>query len=150
MATHWLTVQSFRRSQEVLAAINTLSIHIKLELDGVRDEGRTAAVARAKETLASFLFEMDRGTEEAELGDSKPLLGTDPRRSQLVKNFVAARQNRHRFRSVLFRNKLSSVPQLLNSEVREDRLSLLQCLEDLRTLLEEHVDVDAERILREI
>jgi len=40
--------------------------------------------------------------------------------------------------------------QLLNSDRREDRTAILESLEELRVLLEEHMHVDAERVLGEI
>ena len=150
MKAQWLAVQSFHHSQDLLDAINTLSIYIKLWLAGIPDEGRGGAAERARETLASFLKELQTVVQEAGQIEAKPVMGADPRLRQLAKSFMEAKRDRHRFRSVLFRNTLPHVEQLLCSDTEEDRRSLLQCLQELRVLLEEHIHVDAARILGEI
>jgi hypothetical protein len=150
MSTQWLAIQSFQYDQDLLAAINTLSIHTKLELAGVADSERIEAAKQAREKLTSFFRELEVIVPLAEQGETTPLLGTTPRLRQLVKSFTAARGNSHQFRSVLFRDKLSHAQQLLYSDKPEDKQALVQCLEELRTLVEEHVDTDAAQIFGEV
>ena len=150
MNPQWLAVQSFQNSQDILAAINTLSIYTKLELAGRTDKKRAKRATEAKENLTSFLLELEKMVQQAEKGETKPLLGIDPRRRQLVKSFMTAKHDYHRFHSALFRDKLSRVHELLRSEVEEDRRALLPCLEELRILLEEHLETDTTQILGEI
>jgi hypothetical protein len=150
MSIQWLTVQSFQHSQDLLAAINALSIHIKLALTGISDEERKGTADGARETLLSFLTEMDTVVKETEQQGSAPIVGVDPRVRQLAKSFVVARRNRRRFNSVLFQNSIQRVQQLLCSNDKEDQASLLKSLEELRVLLEEHVHMDVERLLGEI
>jgi hypothetical protein len=144
VTTEWLAIQSFQYSQNLLSAINTLSIHTKLYLAGIPDEERAEAADRARETLASFLEELEPMVQEEEKGNV--VLGIDPRRHQLVKSFIFAR-NRNRFHSILFQGKSSRVQELLRSDERKDLRSLLPCLEELRVLLEEHIRADAMQIL---
>ena len=150
MSTQWLAIQSFQHSQEVLAAINTLSIHLKLGLAGVPDEGRADAAQRSRETLATFFRELETVVQEAEEGATKPLVGTDPRTRQFARSFIAAKHDPQRSHSVLFHPTLSQAQKLLRSEKAEDQQALLQGLGELRALVEEHVDTDALHILWEI
>ena len=148
METEWLAIQSFQHSQNLLSAINTLSIHTKLELAGILDEGRVAAAERARETIVSFLAELQEMAQEAEKG--KTILGVDPRRRQLVESFIAAKHNPRRFRSALFQDTSTRVQKLLRSNSEEDSEFLLECLKELRILLEDHIHTDAVQILGEI
>lgn len=148
METEWLAIQSFQHSQNLLSAINTLSIHTKLELAGIPDEERAAAAKQARETIASFLTELEEMVREAE--KEKTILGADPRRRQLVESFIEAKHNPRRFRSVLFQDASTRVQELLHSDKEEDSRSLLECLKELRVVLEEHIHTDAMQILGEI
>ena len=150
MSTNWLAIQSFQHDQDVLSAINILSIDIKLELAGVLDEKRAKAANQARDKLASFFQQLEAMLQEAGKTGSEPLLGTNLRLRQLVANFSAAKRDRTRFRSALFRSSLSHAQQLLYSTNETAKRSLLQCLEELRILLEEHIHGDAVRILGEI
>jgi recombinational DNA repair ATPase RecF len=145
MTTEWLAIQSFQHIQELLSAVNTLSIHTKLGLAGLSDECRAEAADCARKTLDSFLKELEPMVQEAE--DEKLILGADPRRRQFVESFITAKHNRHRFHSALFQDTFSLIRNLLSSNKEEDRRSLLKCLEELRVLLEEHIHADTMQIL---
>ena len=133
-------VQSFHENQKFLFAINTLSIHIKLETAGHPDMNRAKQIPEAKEVLRLFLTELEPQVQRAEGAETKPLLGVDARRRQFVKNFVAARRNR--IRSSFLRGKVSDAAQLLYSDKTEDQEDILLVLEELRMLLEEHIAGD--------
>jgi hypothetical protein len=149
MSIQWLAVKSFQHSQELLAAINALSIHLKLEEAGKTDDAHSAQAAEARAVLRSFLEMLEPVVADAERGEAKPVLGADPRLRQLAKSFVSAKRNHHRFRSALFLDTFNRVKQLLASP-EEDRQTLLECLAELRVLIEEHIQSDAERVLGEI
>lgn len=149
MSTEWLAIQSFQKGQDLLTAINTLSIHTKLKLGEYTDEKRAESVTKAKETLASFLKNFEQVVERAEQAGDGPLLGVDPRTSQLARSFAHARRERHRFRSCLFREPISSTVDLLTSTDKTDQQALVECLSELRTLIEEHVQTDTARIFRD-
>jgi hypothetical protein len=146
----WLTVQSFQHSQELLAAINTLSIHLKLEAEGASDRERAQAADDSRNKLDGFRKELEQLVGKPDRDEVKPVLGTDPRTRQLAESFLEARRDRTRFRSVLFREDISRARQLLYSDADEDREPLLQCLDDLRVLLQEHVQADASQIMGQI
>ncbi len=149
MSIQWLAVKSFQHSQDLLAAINTLSIHLKLEAAGKKDEKHANQASRAKQELRSFLQMFEPVVRDAERGETKPVLGADPRLRQLAKSFVSAKRNRHRFHSPLFRDTFRTVQHLLDSTDDKDRQELLDCLAELRLLIEEHVHTDAEQVLGE-
>ena len=136
--------QSFQENQNLISAINTLSIHIKLEMAGHSDMNRAEEIPEAKKVLRLFLTELEPQVQHAEEAETEPLLGVDARRRQLVKNFVAARRNR--IRSPFLRGKLSDATQLLYSDNTEDREDILLVLEELRMLLEEHIGSDVQQL----
>jgi hypothetical protein len=144
MSTEWLAIQSFQRDQDLLAAINTLSIHTKLKLGGVADEERAEAAAKAREEIASFLETLARVADQIEQANA--LIGLDPRLRKLARRFVAARHNRRQFRSSLFTESLSDVSSLLTPTNEEEQQALVESLSDLRSLIEEHVYTDANQI----
>lgn len=150
MSIRWLTVQSFQQSQALLAAINALSIHTKLELANLPDEDGAEAAEAARETLSSFFDHLEAVVVQAEQHEDGLVLGADPRLRQLARSFVDAKRNRRRFRSELFSDKFARVKQLLYSDRKDDKRSLIECLADLRVLIEEHLQVDAERMLGDI
>ena len=150
MSVQWLAVQSFRKSQDVLASINTLSIHLKLAVAGLSDDERAERAHQARKTLMSFLETLEPVIDTIESGEAKPLLGVDPRFRQLAKNFLAAKRNHRRFHSAPFQNRFSQFKQLLTSERAEDREPLLESLDELRVLIEEHVHTDTERVLGDL
>src|SRR5437016_3574698 len=78
MSMKWLAVRSFQHSQDLLAAINTLSIHLKLEASGDTDSEHTAQANQAREVLGSFLEMLEPVIADAERGETKPVLGADP------------------------------------------------------------------------
>lgn len=145
MTADWLTFQSFQRSQEVLKAINTLSTHLKLMLSSVADEERSQAAEQSVETLQAFLDELEAAARQA---DQEPalMLGVDPRFQQLVHDYLAARRHRG-FRSRLFTDSISDVKMLLDSNARNDQRALVECLAELRVLVEEHMHADISQIL---
>jgi hypothetical protein len=150
VSVQWLAVQSFQKNQDLLAAINKLSIHLRLQLERNEDAERAGEANKAREMLSSFFRELETLVNDTERGEEVPVLGANPRLRELARRFVRAKRNRRRFRSSLFRNGAGCFQQLLHSNTKEDRQALLESLEELRVLVEEHMHVDAERVLGEI
>jgi hypothetical protein len=150
MSIQWLAVQSLQHNQDLLAAINKLSIHLRLQLEGKEDAERTGEANIARDVLSSFFRELESLVSDTERGQDIPVLGVNPRLRQLARSFVRAKHNRRRFRSSLFQSEAGCFQQLLNSHKKEDRQALLDSLEEFRVLVEEHIHVDAERVLGEI
>ena len=144
MNSQWRAVQSFQENQNFISAINTLSIHIKLEMEEHSDLNRAEAVPKAKEELCDFLRELDSQVKCIEV-EKKPLLGVDPRRRKFVKHLIAAK-NEYRIRSSFLQEKLPVVQQLLHSDAETDKQETLLLLEELRILIEEHIGSDVEQL----
>ena len=144
MNSQWRAVQSFQENQNLISAINTLSIHIKLEMVGHSDGERTETVSQAREKLCAFLAELDTQVQQVEVEDI-PLLGVDPRRRQFVNHLINAKNN-YRISSPILLEKLSDGQQLLYSDTEKDKNEVLCLLDELRMLLEEHLGSDVEQL----
>ncbi len=142
--SQWRAVQSFQENQSLISAINTLSIHTKLEMAGHADSNRAEAVPNAQETLCAFLTELDSQVRRFEV-EKKLLLGVDPRRRQFIEHLIEAK-NEYRIHSPFLQEKLSSVKQLLHSDAETDKQETLRLLEELRMLLEEHIGSDVAQL----
>ena len=148
MSTQWLAIQSFQQSQELLSAINTLSIHRKLTDKGYLDTNRKEAAEQVVETLIPFFQKLDKIVQNIEDGPRKPVLGVDARLRHLAENYVQAK--RAQSNSPFLELSLSQVTDLFYSESLEDRGKVLAVLAAFRELLEEHVGVDARQLLGNI
>lgn len=156
MTTQWLAIQSFQQSQDLLDALNTLSIHLKLKLAGIPDQQRTEAATRARETLVSFLESFEHILNVSEQTKGSAILGIDPRLRDLARSFSSAKSDRQRFHSVLFTKTVSEVVRLLKATGAEGEplaaycKTLIDSLSELRALIEEHIHKDTVQILGEI
>ncbi len=149
MENQWLSIQSFLHDQELLEAINTLSIHTKLTLAGDSDEERIAKVSKAEAVLNDFLKSFDTIISQNETQDDRPILGVNSRLRQLVDAFISARKDNMRFQSQLFTESPANVLKLLKSKKETDKEALVHCLKELRILIEEHVHIDTTQVLGE-
>lgn len=145
MSTHWLAIQSFQQSQELLSAINTLSIHRKLTDKGYPDTKKKEVAEQAIETLVDFFKKLDKIVQNIEDGHRKPILGVDARLRHLAENYVQAK--RAQSHSPFLELPLSQIRNLFYSESSENRGKVLAVLAAFRKLLEEHVGVDARQLL---
>lgn len=148
MSTHWLAIQSFQQSQELMSAINTLSIHRKLTDKGYLDTNRKESAEQARETLVAFFQKLDKIVQNIEDGHRKPIMGVDARFRHLAENYVQAK--RAQSHSPFLELPLSQVRDLCYSGSTEDRGKILAMLTAFRELLEEHVGADAKRLLGDI
>jgi hypothetical protein len=149
MNNQWLSIQSFLQDQELLEAINTLSIHTKLNLAGDPDEERIEKVNKAETTIQEFLKYFDAIIKQSDTEDYKPIMGVNHRLRQLVDAFISARHDSIRFQSQLFTGSPANVLSLLKSHNETDKQALVKCLGELRILIEEHVHIDTTQVLGE-
>ena len=141
-------IQSFQENQNLIFAINTLSIHIKLKIAGYPDLNKAEVIPGARERLSAFLSELNSQVQCVEV-ENKPLLGVNPRRRQFVRHLIAAKHN-SRISSPFLLNKLEESRQFFHSDVEADKQAILFFLEELRMLLEEHIASDTEILLGRI
>lgn len=150
MSTKWLAIQSFQYDRSLIAAINTLSIHLKLELAGISNVEKAKEVNEARNTLSFFLEKFESLTSNLELANTNPLTGTNQGLRQLAQKFVSAKNNPSEFNSMLSQTTMSQIKVLLRSEITEDKEALILYLQGLRRLIEEHIDLDTETIFGEV
>lgn len=150
MSTKWLAIQSFQYDRSLIAAINTLSIHLKLEQIGKSNVEKAKEVEEARNTLSFFLEKFESLTSNLERANTNPLTGTNQGLRQLAQKFISAKNNQSEFNSMLSQTTMSQIKVLLRSEVTEDKETLILCLQELRRLIEEHIDLDTEIIFGEV
>ncbi len=148
MSINWLNIQSFQQSQELLSAINTLSIHRKWTDKGYFDTNRKEAAEQATETLVAFFQKLDKIVQYIEDEHQKPVIGVDARFRHLAENYVQAK--RAQSHSPFLKLPLSQVRDMFYSESSEDREKVLAVMAAFRELLEEHVGVDTRQLLGDI
>jgi hypothetical protein len=146
MSQEWLNIQSFFTDHELLGAINDLSIAVKLEAAGVRDAERERRAKEARKFLKRFLGRLS----EIESADGKELvLGVDARFQSLTDAIASARQDGTRYQSVLMQGGSSDALPLLDAKAPEARAQLLECLAELRRVIEQHQQTDAAAIFED-
>jgi hypothetical protein len=149
MNTEWLTAESFERNQEVISAINALSIHAKLRMAGVKDSPVAADVAGAREHLKRFLGRIGDLVRDIEADQEAPVLGTDPRLSLLARQFATTKKQ-WAAPAPLYTLSMEEVTALIDSDRPEDQERLIECLRALRLLVEEHAYADVVGLLGEM
>ena len=146
MSNDWLTISSFEQSTDIIDAINILATHTKFILAGVEDPTSDERIDISRNKLGAFLERLqsllDENTDEPE----KSFLGTDPRMAELVQKFIV--EQRTTTRSVhLHRLPINEVLRLLDSENPDKLSDLIGYLSELRTVIEQHVQTDVDRML---
>ena len=154
MHSEWSTFQSFQQGQALLDAINTLALHLALE-PGQESKRLTEdsddAVKESVQLLDSFLEEL--GAYLAVRDRRTPILGAGPRQRQLAERIAEARQRPQQFHSPLVTVGTQEVQTLLHADWNRSataREQLLDSLEELRAIVEEHLHADASKLLGEI
>lgn len=146
MSQEWLNIQSFFSDQELLGAINDLSIAIKQEAAGVQDGERERRAKDARRLLKRFLGRLS----EVESADSKELLlGVDARFQSLTDAIASARREGNRYQSVLMKSGAAGALPLLDAKSSESRVQLVESLAELRRVIEQHQQTDAAAIFED-
>lgn len=146
MTSDWSVIQSFQHNQDVLRAINTLSIFLKLKQKGGKVDAREQSAREAKHTLSDFLDQLEAATIQNNQKQMAMPLGVSPRLQQLAQGYLAACQH-HRFHSQLFKGSIGAIKPMLSSEDSKDQRLLIECLAELRVLVEEHIQADESQVL---
>ncbi|MFQ5827967.1 MAG: hypothetical protein ACE5JD_02245 [Candidatus Methylomirabilia bacterium] len=145
----WVIAQSFERVHEVVSAINTLSIRAKLTLAGIDDSSRDDDVRKARMHLVTFLDRFEAVVQDAERHRDGTVLGADPRLGQLAQRFLSVK-GKWPCPPGLYTASFPQVRTLVLSRRFEDQKDLINCLRDLRLLLEQHAHSDISRILGDV
>lgn len=148
MSNSWLTAESFDRGQRLVQTVNSLAIQVKLTLAGVQNPERAAAADQAREELRVFLSHFAKWLDEVERAPEPLVTGIDPRLHQLITTMATQRRQWPR-RSLLYRLPMEQVQALLDATTPAELHQLLECLHELRALLEDHLHIDLVSLLGE-
>lgn len=149
MSVKWLGVQNLKQNQDLLSAVNSLSIKTKFDLAGVNDESVNTAANTAREKLSAFFTTLKTVVAETQTGDESALLGADLGWRQMAKRLL--RSNSYRsLTTASVEEMLEHTRQLLTPRNQSDCRELVSRLEEIRVLLEEQTRTDAERVLNDV
>ena len=149
MTNAWLSAHNFERSNRLVSAINTISIHEKLKGSGVNDESRLVEVKEAKSCLLDFLRSLNDIVHDAEQNPERLVEGVDPRTGDLARRFLSVQKQQPQTSS-LAAVSLGELSDLVEAEEVADTERLLKYLRDLRNLLEDHAHSDIVKVLGEV
>jgi hypothetical protein len=131
MRSDWLDALAFERNYEVVSAVNTLSIHAKLALDGFPDPTPPEEVQGAREQLLEFLKELEIAVRQAQ-GDGT-ITGIDPHLGEVASRYVKRLRRRSDKRGAA--ELLVDFARLIGAEAPGGRLRLVEELHELRSCI---------------
>jgi hypothetical protein len=146
MQTNWLAASSFEEALKLVEAINNLSTDAKLNLAGIDNPTPQDRIEESREFLIEFVKRFQDVVRTTETDEGSPILGTDPRSGELVRRYLAIKKS-HLDPSGLYGIPLDRLLELLTSDHEVDLKVLVECLSDLRDLVEEHSQTDVNNIL---
>ena len=145
----WLVSQSLERSLDIISAINRVSIHSKLRLEGVEDTTPPGELESARKALTTFLGTLSELIHKAEESEDKIAFGADPRLSTLARKFL--RQPAQGIRPAAYRaDDLKELKVLLEEGDAVNNEVLVARLARLRAVLEQHAQADAAIVFNEV
>jgi hypothetical protein len=147
MSTQWLTYQTFRLTQELLESISSLSIQIKLSQVKLNEAFDDIDSENARKRISRFLIDLEKNLVDSASNSSHPKIGSNSRQREFAHSFFQAKNDRKHFHSKLFRATIGEVQELLVSNKIQDQEVLLDCLSELRVLLETCSEADNKGIL---
>lgn len=145
----WLAAFSFEESLKLVEAINNVSTDAKLTLAAIANPTPPERVGASRYFLKEYLKRLQDVVQAAESDESSPILGTDPRSGELARKYLIYRKSQ--FRSTgLYAVTLSHLLEIIDARVPADLEELINCLGDLRELVEQHSQSDVNAILGEL
>jgi hypothetical protein len=141
MKNDWLTASSFERTFSLLSAINTLSISAKLKSAGATNPLSNEEINRSRKILDDFFNGLQSVIQNAEKDKYGIVIGTDPRLGAFALQYINERK-RVPPRSKLFTLSIHQLKEIIYSEERDNLSEQIDCLEALRTLIEQHAQTD--------
>jgi hypothetical protein len=149
MGSKWLITSNFERMQDLISAVNTVSIHAKLRTAGIEDPNDAPKLQQAKERLLAFLDRFQELIEDTERSQSRTVIGADPQLGDLVLRYLD--QKRHLPEgSPLFSVSFDKLRELIQTESLENVPEFISFMKELRSLLEQHAYVDVVDLIGEM
>jgi hypothetical protein len=146
MSEQWMDIQSFFADQEILGAINDLSIAIKQKLGGIHDAERFSRATQARSVLQRFFQRLEEATAPSE---RETFAAIDPRFKELADSFQSARRDPANFQSILMRGGAKTAGALLETTKKQEQRELLKCLDELRRVVAHHQQTDVSAIIED-
>lgn len=141
MKNDWLTASSFERTFDLVSAVNILSIHNKLTLAHIDDPMNSVEVQKARTKLLRFLSILQTLIENAEKDQTGIIVGTDSRLGKLALQY-RTEQKRIPQAAFLYTLSFTELSALISSDKPEDIPKLVDCLDSLRSLFDQHSHAD--------
>ncbi len=146
MKTDWLEASSLERMHQLVAAINTLSIHAKLLLAGRADPAQPDDIDVARQHLLGFLNRFSALIRDANRSRDGAVVGADPQLAGLAANYIdLSRQATPD--SPLLTIPLDQASEMVMSERDQDLVQLVPFLRELRSLIQQQPQADATELL---
>lgn len=142
MSDAWQLAESFERTRQLITAVNTVSVHVKLSSAGVPDLQSEEEVRHATAVLRDFLSKLANDLSSYDKDSGSPVTGATVRSNMLTRRFALARGQSPEV-SPIYSISLSSFVALLESSDRSDQAQLVSGLQTLRNLLEQHHHSDS-------
>lgn len=147
MSSEWLSAQSFRQMRQILSAINTVLLQQKLALLGAESPVEPSEYDDSLALVKEFVLTLTKLVEEARERNDLVILGANPRLRQFASQFITEQATMKR--SALHDFPLGELPSLLSARTEDRRMRLIAHLDNLRSLVEQHVYEDASSIFGE-
>lgn len=146
MKADWLEASSLERMHQLVAAINTLSIHAKLLLASRTDPAQPDDIDVAREHLLNFLNRFNALIRDADRSRDGAVVGADPQLAGLAASYLdLSRQAAPD--SPLFTTPLEEASEMVRSERDEDLARLVPFLRELRSLIQQQPQADVTELL---
>lgn len=146
MKADWLEASSLERMHQLVAAINTLSIHAKLLLVGSMDPTEPDEIDVARERLLSFLNRFSALIRDANRRRDGAVVGADPQLAGLAANYLDLSKQAAPD-STFLATPLEEASEMVRSERDEDLTRLVPFLRELRSLIQQQPQTDVTELL---
>jgi hypothetical protein len=146
---NWLAASNFERMYQVISAINTISVYAKLKVAGVDEPTDELELRQAREELTRFITQFDGQLHEAEQRQDGVVVGDDPRFGELTVRYLSAKRQWLE-PSGLYKIPLADLAAMIQTERPQDLPQMIECLRELRILLELHSQADVRDILGDV
>lgn len=141
MKNDWLTASSFERAFGLVSAINTLSISAKLNIAGKSSPLSDEEISQSRKVLIEFFGNLQEVILNAKKDQYGIVIGADPRLGEFVLQYMTE-QKRLPPRSKLFTLSIQQLQEIIYSDKPDTLNELIECLEALRSLIEQHAQAD--------
>lgn len=146
MKADWLEASSAEQMRRLVSAINTLSIHAKLQIGGKDNPAPVADVEGARESVIEFIRRFQMVVENADRNRDGAIVGADPQISGLATQYLEL-SRQVTTDAPVFALPLDEALEITRSGRAEDLQLLVLFLRDLRSLILQLPQTDVTELL---